>query len=49
MSTVGQKERTTQNRVVKLFRKNLGYDYLGDWHDCEGNSNLAVTTQAIVS
>jgi type I restriction enzyme R subunit len=33
MSTVGQIEKKTQVRVVKLFREQLDYDYLGDWHD----------------
>ena len=36
MSTVGQRERATQNRVVKLFRDTLGYDYLGNWEDRVG-------------
>jgi len=40
MSTVGQLERKTQNRVVKLFRETLQYDYLGDCQDREGNSNI---------
>ena len=40
MSTVGQIERKTQNRVVKLFRETLHYDYLGDWQDRDGNSNI---------
>ena len=40
MSTVGQVERKTQQRVVKLFRDTLGYDYLGDWSDEVGNSNI---------
>jgi len=40
MTTVGQRERATQDRVVKLFRDSLGYDYLGDWHDRLGNSNI---------
>ena len=40
MSQVGQKERTTQKRVVALFKNNLKYRYLGDWQDREGNSNI---------
>ena len=40
MSTVGQIERLTQNRVVKLFQDALQYEYLGDWEDCEDNSNI---------
>ncbi len=35
MSTVGQKERATQNRVIKLFQDRLGYTYLGNWEDEE--------------
>jgi type I restriction enzyme R subunit len=40
MTTVGQRERITQNRVVKLFREQLGYAHLGDWQDREGNRNI---------
>jgi type I restriction enzyme R subunit len=40
MSTIGQPERATQNRVISLFRDELGYRYLGDWIDREGNSNI---------
>lgn len=40
MNTVGQIERATQNRVVKLFQKQLGYSYLGNWEEREGNSNV---------
>jgi len=40
MSTVGQIEKRTQRRVVKLFRDTLGYDYLGDWTDREDNRNI---------
>ena len=40
MSTVGQIEKKTQERVVKLFRDTLKYDYLGDWTDREGNRNI---------
>ena len=35
MSDVGQKEKETQKRIVKLFRDQLDYKYLGDWHDRE--------------
>ncbi len=40
MSTVGQIEKKTQARVVKLFRERLGYEYLGDWEEREGNCNI---------
>ena len=40
MSDVGQIERNTQNRVVKLFRERLEYDYLGNWEERENNSNI---------
>ncbi|GAB3034596.1 HsdR family type I site-specific deoxyribonuclease [Parafrigoribacterium mesophilum] len=40
MSVVGQLERKTQNRVVTLFREQLGYEYLGNWEDRLGNSNI---------
>ncbi|MBT3052892.1 MAG: type I restriction endonuclease subunit R [Candidatus Thiodiazotropha sp. (ex Codakia orbicularis)] len=40
MSAIGQKERATQNRVIKLFRDTLGYAYLGNWYDREDNSNI---------
>ena len=38
MSTIGQLERVTQDRVVALFRDELGYRSLGDWTDRSGNS-----------
>ena len=37
---IGQPERATQNRVIDLFRDELGYRFLGDWTDREGNSNV---------
>lgn len=37
---VGQIERETQNRIVKLFREELGYTYLGNWEDRPNNSNI---------
>lgn len=40
MTKVGSIERITQNRVVKLFQEELGYTYLGDWQEREGNSNI---------
>ena len=43
MSTIGQPERETQNRVIALFRNELGYRYLGDWTDRPDNSNIEET------
>ena len=40
MNSIGQSERATQNRVVKLFTDELGYDYLGNWQDRANNSNV---------
>jgi type I restriction enzyme R subunit len=40
MSSIGQIEKKTQQRVVKLFRDTLGYDYLGNWADRGGNRNI---------
>jgi type I restriction enzyme R subunit len=43
MSTIGQPERETQNRVITLFRDELGYRYHGDWTDRPDNSNIEET------
>ncbi len=40
MANVGQIERITQDRIVKLFRDKLQYDYLGNWENREENSNI---------
>ena len=40
MSSIGQPERVTQDRVIALFRKQLDYRYAGDWTDRDGNSNI---------
>ncbi len=40
MTPIGQSERATQNRVIALFRDELGYRSLGDWIDRAGNSNV---------
>ena len=39
MSPVGSVEIVTQKRF-KVFENNLGHEYLGDWQDREGNSNV---------
>lgn len=39
-TTIGAKERVTQNRLIGLFRRVLKYDYLGNWEKREGNSNV---------
>ena len=43
MSKVGQIERATQDRVVRLFQDKLEYTYLGNWEEREDNSNVEET------
>ena len=40
MNSIGLPERVTQNRLIALFRDQLGYRYVGDWTDRYGNSNI---------
>ena len=40
MSTVGQREKLTQQRVVDYFSDALDYAYIGHWKDRVGNSNI---------
>jgi type I restriction enzyme, R subunit len=40
MSSIDQPERATQSRIIPLFRDELGYRYLGDRTDRDGNSNI---------
>lgn len=40
MSNIGQIERLSQNRIVKLFKEQLGYTYYGYWEEREKNSNI---------
>ena len=42
MNFVGQLERMTHERVVKLFRDQLDYDYLGNWEQRTDTSNVEV-------
>ena len=42
MSTVGQRERITQNRIVQFFQQELDYRYLGNWQDEPNNKNIEV-------
>jgi len=40
MGNVGDIERITQNRVVKLFKEKLGYTCLGNWGESWGRIKL---------
>jgi type I restriction enzyme R subunit len=40
MLDIGQRERKTQDRVIKLFKEKLDYTYLGNWEERENNSNI---------
>ena len=39
-NSVGQIERITQDRIVKLFQDELDYTYLDNWEERENNSNI---------
>lgn len=39
MSDIGQREKATQQRVVKLL-SGFGCAYLGDWTDRDGDRNI---------
>ncbi|HYV15817.1 MAG TPA: type I restriction endonuclease subunit R [Conexibacter sp.] len=39
---VGDPERKAQQRIVKLYEEQLGYDYLGNWESREDNANVEV-------
>lgn len=38
MSAIGEIEKKTQRRVVRLFVDELGYDYFGDLSDCDNRN-----------
>lgn len=38
--SIGQLERATQDRIIKLFTEDLEYSYLGNWTDRYENSNV---------
>ena len=38
--SVGKSEKYTQDRIIELFHKKLGYRFLGNWTDRAGNSNI---------
>ena len=40
MSNVSDRERITQNRVIRLFQDKLGYEYLGNWEKRANNRNI---------
>lgn len=40
MSEIDDRERKSQNRVIQLFTKEIGYTYLGNWEDRPNNSNV---------
>ena len=40
MTPVALPERVTQDRIIALFRDQLGYRYLGNWIDRADNRNI---------
>jgi type I restriction enzyme R subunit len=39
LNAIGKAERATQDRIIRLFRDQLGYRFLGDWSD-RANRNI---------
>ncbi len=39
-TSIGARERVTQNRLIGLFKSVLKYTYLGNWEKREGNNNV---------
>jgi type I restriction enzyme R subunit len=37
---IGKSERSTQDRIIRLFKEHLGYTYLGDWEEQERNQPI---------
>ena len=40
MTSVGEREIRTQRRVIRHFQHQLGYEYLGNWHERPNNRNI---------
>ena len=40
MTAVGEREIRTQRRIIKHFRRRLGYRYLGNWQERPNNRNI---------
>ena len=40
MTEVGELEKRTQRRVIDHFGHQLGYEFLGNWHERAGNRNI---------
>lgn len=40
MEFKAEQEIKTQDRIVKVFKEKLNYDYLGDWKERENNTNI---------
>ena len=40
MTAVGELEIRTQQRVIAIFEDQLGYSYLGNWHERPNNRNI---------
>jgi type I restriction enzyme R subunit len=43
MIKVGQIELATENCTVQSFQEQLQYDYLANWEERQGNSNILGT------
>ena len=45
MSQVGPEEILSQKQSIQFFKNQLGYEYLGNWRDCNSTMEAGILTE----